>query len=636
LRGKGLAVLFLVLVTLISYYPALYNDFTNWDDDRFLTQNPLVQRLSARNIKQMFTSAHHEYYGPLFFLSFAVEYRFFGANPFHYHLDNVILHAANAILVFFLLYLLTERVPLSLVAATIFAVHPIHVESVAWVTERKDVLCGLFFLLSLIFYLLFRKGSRRHYLLCLLFFICALLSKPTAVMLPVILILLDFLLGERQSPRTLLNKAPFFLIAVIFAYITIATQRESAMPGAGPAGAIGNFLVAARAVVFYIEKTILPLALSAHYPFPTEFSFAEARYYGSLIALVIIAAFVLFSLRYTRRIFFGFAFFIAMLLPVLQIVRVGDLAAADRYMYLPLIGPAYIFALVIDRWVFLPERQGNVLRAGVIVLLAAMFFALGNLTYRRCKVWKNSLTLWSDVLEQFPESAPALLGLGKYYKAMAVIENRDENIAEAEKFLKKLYELYPDRRSAVTNLASLYLFEEKPALSIPLYEKAVRLYPDSPEARLYLANAYSFFGMYRQARKEYMFLVEDREKELEAYLNLAKIAAAEKDFTSAIEWGRKAVEANGECAEAYIVLAGALYGADKFEEAAQWFEEAMRRMPRDAGAVLGAAEAYRKLGRYREALARYEQAASMSADISKDEEYIKGVEEVKRRLKNEN
>jgi len=291
-RAVPLACLVIAALTLLAFSSILDNELINWDDPAYL-DNHLIKSLSWQNIKTIFSTFHTRFFSqPMVLLSFAAEYRFFGHNPTVYHLTNLLLHTANSLLVLFIARLVSRRIAVAFIAAALFAVHPLHVESVAWMAERKDVLSGFFFLSSILFYLMYRKGERALWLApTFATFVLALLSKTIAVTLPFVLVLFDYLEGRgfREGRlRVFREKAPFFALSVLFAAISIIVHKPQEVIEAWPEMTHFNrVLVAIKSIVFYLYKTVAPLRLAAIYPYPEGITILKPEYF---LAVIFIAA----------------------------------------------------------------------------------------------------------------------------------------------------------------------------------------------------------------------------------------------------------------------------------------------------------------------------------------------------------
>lgn len=410
----------ILLVTAVSYYPATLNLFTNWDDPGYILENPSIKHFGAGEVARFFSSFHKGNYHPLTMLSFAIDYQFGALSPRGYHLVNLFLHLLNTLGVFFLTRALLSlrneprAAQVALVTALLFGVHPLHVESVAWVVGRKDLLYTLFFLGSLIAYCKhLATTSSRFYVLSLVSFMLALLSKGQAVTLPVILVAIDLVAGKSlrrsdsgRSPawsQILLEKTPFFALSILFGVIAIVAQQTGQAVGDVSAYPLAQRIAfASYGLVQYVWKLVLPLNLSAFYPYVIRPGEPLPVQYWFYPLLVIVSSLVLIRVSRGRRwIAFGLFFFIVNLLLVLQLLPVGNAIMADRYSYLASVGVFLIVALLYRLW---SNRARNALPTIVIAAVAAL---LGSLTFARCRVWHDSNTLWSDVLAKHPEAPVA-------------------------------------------------------------------------------------------------------------------------------------------------------------------------------------------------------------------------------------
>jgi len=392
----------LIIFTFLIFSPSLFCDITNWDDDLLILKNPLIKSLSFSDLKTMFSSFYFFNYQPLTLFSFAIEYHYFQINPFIFHLDNLLLHLLNVFLVFKFIQLISNKANVSLIAATLFAIHPMRVESVTWITERKDVLYTFFFLLSLIYYsrYLIKANNWKPYVLALLFFIFSALAKGMAVSLSLVLLLLDFHFNRKITLRSLLDKIPFFALSLFFgllAHFATLTKGVEALTDS-----VYTFMerlqLAGYALWVYFYKLILPIHLSTFYPYP-KYQSGDLPCFFWLFPLLSIAmaCLVIYSLKYSRKLVFGFGFFLATIVFVLQLMPAGNVLVADRYSYIPYLGLFYLTGETFN-YFFNKSRYINLLKGlSVFILLL-----LSLLTFNRIDVWKNSISLWNNVLEQYP------------------------------------------------------------------------------------------------------------------------------------------------------------------------------------------------------------------------------------------
>ena len=329
-RNFILAVFIVVAVTAVAFIPCLFNGFVNWDDNGYVVTNPTIQHLSLPGITKLFTSTFVSSYVPLTMVSFAVEYHFSGTNPCPYHATNLVFHILNCILVLFFIYALSGNIVVAFITSLFFGIHPLRVESVAWIAERKDVLYGLFFLAALLTYIRSRESGRRAwYWTALAFFILSFLSKPAAVSFPLVLLCYEYIKKGKPDRTVLAGTIPFFACAAVFTVVTLFSQHAAIIYG-NPVWF--NILVACHGLIFYLEKTLVPVKLSFIYPYPV-LNHIPFIFFVSPVIVAVCAGLVIFSRRYTRVVIFGTLFFLAAILPSLQLMPFGNFFAADRFTY---------------------------------------------------------------------------------------------------------------------------------------------------------------------------------------------------------------------------------------------------------------------------------------------------------------
>ena len=399
------AALLLTIITWLSFSPAVKNQFTNWDDDGEITTNPQVRSLSLDNIRATFAAPRLEIYHPLTTVSWALEYHFVGYNSAAFHRDNILLHILNTLLVLWLIYLLSSNVPIAFVTALLFSVHPLRVESVAWATERKDVLYAFFFLLALVSYLYYVKRNRnwKFYVAALLCMVLSAFAKGQAAALPLALIAFDFLLKRKLDWRAWVEKLPFFAASLIFGYIAILAQRTSGWVHNSEGLTFGHRAMHCLfAIVLYLEKIVVPRNLSAVYPHPATVSIAVPFICAAIVGLVI------WSLKKTRKIAFGAGFFFATIVMVLPwIGGAGKFVAADRFTYIPSIGLSYVVADGFCMFVASSSPALRRWREMFYLALAALTITYVVATRARCRVWQDSYSLMSDIIEKYPDEPNA-------------------------------------------------------------------------------------------------------------------------------------------------------------------------------------------------------------------------------------
>lgn len=471
----------LALVTCVAFSPSLTAGFTDWDDNRYVTENPLIRDLSPAGLLRIFTTPHELNYHPLTLLTHAVEYRFFGLDPFVYHLGNLLLHLANVLLLLAALLLLTRRPFLAAATSLLWAIHPLHVESVTWVAERRDVLFTFFLLASLVLYLrAARSGETWPRRAALALFVFSCLSKAMAVSFPLVLLLADWYGGRPlRSRETVKRLLPFFLVAGFFLAITLRIRADAGdLTAAKATDVVHNAIVASYALLFYIRKLLLPIRLSALYPYPAEVGFALPwPYLVSPPALLALAGLVWAYRDRNRDLAFGSLFFAVTIALVLQVVPTGLGVAADRYSYLPSIGPLFVAGSFLERGRTWAIRRSAAARGGFAAALAALCLLLAALTWTRAGVWRDSLTLWEDVLRQFPDSAAGRLKRGTTLQERGDLEGALADYTRA-------IEIDPRLALSYHNRGVLLWSQGRSDLALADLDAALKLTPGDPLAHM--------------------------------------------------------------------------------------------------------------------------------------------------------
>lgn len=501
----------IALLILIAYFPSLRNAFTNWDDNLYIYDNPAIRTLSLASIKVFFTEFFMGNYHPWTMLSIAVDYAVGGNNAFVHHAHSLFFHISTSLLVFVFLKKLTNNLLLSLVPALLFGIHPMHVESVAWASERKNVLYAFYFMISMLSYLYFLKeGKRIFYLLSILAFVFSLLSKGLAVSLAPSLLLIDYFLGRKLiSKKVLLEKIPFFLLALLFGIIAVLAQDASKTFGLVEIKKFYHpLLFGAYNFCEYLWKLLFPYQLSPYYPYPPLVNDALPSYfYYYPVGAIILFAVMLYGIKKSKYFAFGFLFFLFNIALLLQFIPVGTTIMADRYAYLPSIG--FFFALSHGIDLLLKKFQS--IKVVVYTTIFAYMMGLSFLTHKQTKVWKDSISLWECVTKIYPyESIPnfnlatAYNKAGRQYDAVkhykVVIENAPKKYAsaayacrsEANRDLGLLTEAYRD---------ALYGFKLNPAASHNCHELG-KVYEElgrADSALFYYEKTLSIDSLYEDA-----------------------------------------------------------------------------------------------------------------------------------------
>jgi Tfp pilus assembly protein PilF len=556
------ALFIIILISFIIYLPVFHNGLLTWDDDAYIKDNPLIYSF---NLKEIFSQNVMGNYHPFTILILALEYHLFGLSATGYHAVNLLLHLLNVILVFYTVFLLSDKFGVALVASLLFGIHPIHVESVAWAAELKDLLYTFFFLASYIFYLKYLKDlHKKNYAFSLLLFLVSLLSKAMAASLPVVLILTDYFKGRKINGKTILEKVPFFVLAIVFGIVAVLAQKSEGTTEVIAFPIAQRILFASYGFISYLYKLILPLNLSAYYPYPVKSGEnIPLQYYAYLILLIGLIVSVLYSLRFTKKIIFGIGFFALTVFLVLQLFPVGSAITADRYSYVPSIG---IFYLAGEGFNFLWNKKKKSWAIFLITGAVTVLFSVK--TFERCSVWKNDLALWNDVISQYQNSALTYNNRGYYF----MNEGRDK---EAINDFNKAIELDPGFADTYNLRGMVFMNEQKNSEAINDFNKAIELHPDNAHA--YVNRGWLFMneGKNKEAIDDFNKAIELDPRYAGAYNNRGIYFINQQRNDDAMTDFNKAIELDPGYAEAYYDRANVSMLAKRYEEAASFYTKAI-------------------------------------------------------------
>jgi hypothetical protein len=537
--------------TVLVYLPTLNNGFV-WDDIQYVIENKRIRSLNVPALGVMFTTFHVGNWHPLTWISHAIDYKLWGLDPTGHHLTNIILHGFNALVAFLLILKVVMLAQASNagtplprpwwnakvqslltagVAALLFSLHPLRVESVAWVSERKDLLCALFFLSSTAAYLnyvLSQTFFKRSiwFVNCLVFFMLALMSKPMAVTFPLVVLLLDiyplnrFRFSLKNAKALLFEKIPFLVLSSAASITVILAQNYGRSVRTLEEMPIDiRLLNAMKTPIFYLKKTIIPHELVPFYPFPVHVMWWDLPYLISAILIVAITGLTIWMIRKGNYLFFtAWAYYLITLLPVLGLLQVGGQSAADRYTYLPSLSIFILVGAGISwsvNWCIVAKKK--VALGGVILGGVLCFVFLGRLTVNQISVWKDSERLWSCVANAFPypQSDPLVhFNLGN---AFAGNDKLDKAIPEYKKTLL----LSPGHIRAHNNLGRAYAVQGNYDEAIIEFKRALVINPRHVRARNNLGAAYLQKGEFDKAIMEIKRALEIRPNNVAAHNNIA-------------------------------------------------------------------------------------------------------------------
>ena len=563
---KLMISLFLIFAIIITYGQVRNFDFVDFDDGEYITENSQVQKgLTIEGLIWAFTSFHAANWHPMTWFSHMLDCELYGLNPMGHHWTNIQLHMANTLLLFLILQMMTGAIWRSAFVAGLFALHPLHVESVAWVAERKDVLSTFFWLLTMLAYLRYvKKPVLIRYFMVLLFFVLGLMSKPMLVTLPFVLLLLDLWpLGRfrfehnrlsqssgktcfdfKGASRLIVEKIPFFILVVISCSLTFFAQKGGGalvpLASLSLKPRIANALIS---YVSYVFKAIWPGNLAVYYPYPAD-TFPVWQICGA--ALLIVGVFIgaIYLLKEYSYIAVGLFWYFGTLIPVIGLVQVSDQAMADRYTYIPLTGLFIIVAWGVSDLLVKWHYQKIFLGVSAVIILSALTVC----TFFQASHWRNTITLFKN--------------------AVKVTENNYK---------------------ALNNLGAALIDKGKPDEALLYFAEALRINPQKTDARNNLANVLSAQGKLDEAVSHYKEAIRINPEHADAHYNLANVLSAQRKLDEAVLHYKEAIEINPEYAKAYYHLGNILINQKKVKEAMFHFAEAIRINP-------DYAEAYNKIG----------------------------------------
>jgi Flp pilus assembly protein TadD len=574
-RQTWLICLGLALAVLAAYAPVWRAGFITYDDPAYVTANPPVQDgLSWAGFIWAFTTGHAGNWHPLTWISHMLDFQLYGMNPAGHHLTSVALHLANSILLFLLLRRMTKAIWPSAMVAALFALHPLHVESVAWVSERKDVLSALFWILSVGAYVRYVENLKSQisnfkffYIGSVVLFGLGLMAKPMLVTLPFILLLLDYWpLQRRRTPIAglLVEKIPYFILAAASCTVTFFVQRQF-----GAVMSLAKLPFGMRlanvpvACVRYVAKTFWPAHLAIAYPMLKWPAWAVA---GAIVLLLLLSGLALWRVRAQPWLIVGWLWFLGALVPVIGVVQVGMQSMADRYSYIPSIGLFVAVVWAARDW---GVRLGARAQAILGVLAAAICLVL---TARQAAVWKNDQTLFLHAIQNTTGNFIAYAGLGDY-------EELHGHTNMAISHLETSVRINPNYSYSRKNLGRILLMEGRDDEALEQLQKAVSLNPQLADARYNLGYALLAKGRVGEALDQFQAQVNLQPADFKAQNNMGAILLQNGLAGDAIAYLQKAVEIKPADAGPHYLLGNALFRTGRVAEAIRHYEKAIELSP---------------------------------------------------------
>jgi tetratricopeptide (TPR) repeat protein len=578
--GKQILIVYITLavVTLAVFWQVNQYDFV-FDDFVYVTANSHIQSgITLDGFRWAFSTTSKEYgdlWHPLIWLSFMLDYQFYGLHAGGYHVTNLILHILSALLLFWLFNRMTGAILHSAFVAALFALHPLHVESVAWIAERKDVLSAFFWVLTLCLYVYYtEKPVVKRYLLVLFSFVCALMSKPMVITLPVIMILLDYWPLKRfESQKVnlflwqLKEKIPFFVLSAALAIITLYNPNAPDMPdnpNLKQFSLISRLANAPVAFVTYLVKTFWPHDMAVLYPFSEQLPLWQVL--GASLLIILISTAVIIMVKRLPYLFVGWLWFSITIAPIIGIIQISitaPCAMADRYHYLPSIGLAIMIAWGIPSLIKSEQIRKKILFPSGIAVLAILVV----LTWQQCGYWKNSVILFNHALLVTQDNYLAHNNLGSFLDVEGKID-------EAFNHYNKSIRLKPDYAIAYNNRGGVYVKLGQHQLAIKDFNETIRLRPDFAETYYNRGNAYVNLGQYQLAIKDYSEAIRLKPDFANTYYNRGVVYAnlgqhqlAIKDYSEIIRLKPDFAQAYNNRANVYLNQGNNKLGCDDTQKA---------------------------------------------------------------------
>jgi len=573
----------LIAATFVAYEPMRHNGFVSYDDARYITENPDVRAgITWQSLSRAFTQPHYYMWHPLTTITNMLDCQLFGLNPFWHHFVSLLIHIANALLLFWILAEMTGAIWASAFAAAVFALHPIQVESVAWAAERKTMLSGLFWLLTMLAYIWYTKRPRtgRYIVVFLVYGLC-IMTKPTVVTLPLALLLLDYWplgrlnLGSRPAGKTvpvgrlLIEKVPLLVLSAILGVATFIAQRSGGavvpLENVSLDYRISNMFIS---YISYIGKMIWSSGLAVFYPLPRA-DFSNTTVVICTLLFVLISVLSIYIGRRRKYAAFGWLWYVGTLVPVIGLVQSGAQAMANRYMYIPMLG-----LLIIATWAG-KDLIANRPRWRIVAAVSAgvVLFTAIILTRMQVRHWQNSMALFEHALK--------------------VTENN--SIAE--------------------NSYGCALFDEgRVTEAIQHLSNAVRISPTYSEARKNLGKVFLRQGKLNEAIACFNELIKRRKESAEVYYNLAVASGMQEKYDDAIKYYAKTLDLDPKYPDAHRRMGTALLAAGRTKEAIAQLNEAVRINPDRAEVHVNLGTAHTQLGQYEQAIQNWLRAVQLDAN----------------------
>jgi len=569
----------IILYTLIVYSPVIKNNFLNWDDNAFIVDNEDIRNINLENIKNWVSQKYNDNYLPLTIFSYAVDYKIDGLDARVFASTNLIFHLINACLVFWLILLILRYIDnknevsyhnsknnsylIAFIVSLLFAIHPLNVEAIAWLSERKNLLYSFFYLLSIICYIRYiKKNNYWIFILSIFLFLLSLLSKGVAVSLSLSIVAIDYLFYRKIfSTKVILEKIPYFLLSVVFGIITFQSTNNGIIKSGFPL--YERFTCASNAFFLYLYKLCLPVNLCAFYPFPRKVLFLYWIYF--FIIVIAFTLIIVYRKKISRVKIFAILFYIINIIFLVQLIPFGYSIIAERYIYISSIGFFLLFAILLVKYI--PQYF---LFAFLIVLLVLF----GHITHDRVKIWNNSLQFWDDVIKKYHnEYIPEA-----WNNRGTAKEGKGDLKGSLEDYIMAI-KLKPDYTVAYFNKAEVEKSMGNYTASLNDFNMAININPVYQKAYFGMAEVKELQGNYNGAIDDLNHTLKISPLYKNAYIKIGEIKEKSEDYIGAKETYQKAVNIIPNFKEAYYALGNLYIKRKKFSRSIENLNMAITIMP---------------------------------------------------------
>ncbi len=601
---------------LAVHWPALSARALSFDDDQYLTENSLVQNPSWKSAQRFLTevlepSTVEGYYQPLTMISLMADYALGGRadNLRPFHSTSLVLHVVNTALVIVLLYMLFGQAWVAAGVGLLFGLHPMTVEPIPWVGERKTLLTAFFALWCLILYVRYaRKSDWRLYVGCMVTYVLALMSKPTSLPLPAVMLLMDYWPLRRLKWRAVLEKIPFFVVGGILAIITYVSQDLAGgvtLPGDYGPGRVP--LILCHNIIFYLHKIVWPINLSSHYAYPAPLGLSDPMVLAGVIGTCILIPLLVISARWTPAVLTGWLFFFVAIFPAMGIVKFTTVIAADKFAYLPSVGLLMILVWFLGR--FCMAGKGALRRAAVVLLVLTLAGVEAVATRRHLVRWRDTVSLYEYMLTLTPDAVSLHNNLGT---ALQLQGKLDEAISHYRQVLR----LSPNYAKTHDNLGIALYTQGKLDEAISHYRQALQIESNCAETHCNLGIALKSQGKLDEAIDHYHQALHIKPNYAKAHNNLGNVLSKQGKLDEAISHYHQALHIKPNYANAHNNLGNALSTQGKLDEAISHYHQALHIKPDFAMAHYNLGRALAMKGRHNGAIKRFREAVRLEPNWS--------------------